>query len=215
MSRFKAGIPLLMGLVLTPLVLYSAWYTLSGLPTGMHAMAWVLLSIYVGWILVEGRITAGEISKQGRTDDRWSCELYALSRAFTVLCAVSLPGLWTQFNAVNIAGVLLFAAGIVFRLQAIRTLGQFYSHRVRLQDDHQIITSGPYKVVRHPAYAGMLAANLGFVLYFCNLWALAAFLFLFVPAIVWRIRIEEQNMHLISGYEGYAQSHKRLVPLLW
>ena len=50
----------------------------------------------------------------------------------------------------------LFAAGVAFRLWAVFTLGRFYSHSVRLRRDHRIVESGPYRFVRHPAYAGMI-----------------------------------------------------------
>jgi len=111
--------------------------------------------------------------------------------------------------------VALFYFGVLFRLNAIETLGRFYSHRVRLVGEHQVVDTGPYRYVRHPAYTGMITAHLGFVLFFFNYWAFASWLLVLVPAVVMRIKVEEQALHELPGYTDYAATHKRLFPGIW
>jgi protein-S-isoprenylcysteine O-methyltransferase Ste14 len=100
-------------------------------------------------------------------------------------------------------------------LVAIRQLGQFYSHRVRVQSEHKIISQGPYRFVRHPAYTGMILSHLGFSLFFFNTWTLGFWALIHVPAVVYRILVEEKALFQIKGYPEYARNRKRIIPLLW
>lgn len=105
--------------------------------------------------------------------------------------------------------------GLAFRGWAIITLGRYYSHKVRAFDTHRIITTGPYRYIRHPAYTGMLLANTGIVMFFLNVVTAAVFLFVLTPAIFVRIIIEEKTLFKIEGYTEFAESRKRLIPSLW
>ena len=71
-----------------------------------------------------------------------------------------------------LAGV--FLTGVTLRAWAIHELGIQYSHRVVRISEGGLISSGPYRVLRHPAYAGMLLANIGFVGYFASPASIAA-----------------------------------------
>jgi protein-S-isoprenylcysteine O-methyltransferase Ste14 len=110
---------------------------------------------------------------------------------------------------------MLFLSGICYRLWAIKTLGRYYSHIVRKVHEHRIIASGPYRFIRHPAYAGMIVANLGIVLYFFNWVTLSVFFFTLLPSIVLRIFIEEKTLFEIRGYSDFARHRKRLFPAIW
>jgi len=76
---------------------------------------------------------------------------------------------------------------------------------------HEIVDSGPYRFVRHPAYAGMIAAHAGLTLFFFN-WVTLAVL---VPAIVLRILVEERMVFGIAGYSDFARTRKRLISAIW
>ncbi|MBI5548416.1 MAG: isoprenylcysteine carboxylmethyltransferase family protein, partial [Deltaproteobacteria bacterium] len=112
-------------------------------------------------------------------------------------------------------GATLLLLGIGFRLWAVRTLGAHYSHQVRLLEGHRLIESGPYRWLRHPAYAGMLLAHLGLLVCFPNLVALLSWAGLLLPAIAYRIGVEERVLRAIPGWEGYSRIRARLVPGLW
>jgi protein-S-isoprenylcysteine O-methyltransferase Ste14 len=80
---------------------------------------------------------------------------------------------------------------------------------------HQVVDSGPYRLTRHPAYAGMIIANAGICIYFFNWVTLGIFLLILVPAILLRIAIEERTLFEIKGYPEYAEKRKRLFPAVW
>jgi protein-S-isoprenylcysteine O-methyltransferase Ste14 len=112
-------------------------------------------------------------------------------------------------------GISIFLFGVCYRLWAIRTLGQYYSHRVRTAAQHQIVAFGPYRFTRHSAYAGMIIANAGICIYFFNWVTIRVFLFMLVPAILLRIVIEERTLFGIEGYSEFAKKRKRLFPAVW
>jgi protein-S-isoprenylcysteine O-methyltransferase Ste14 len=69
-------------------------------------------------------------------------------------------------------------------------------------------------VLRHPAYAGMLLANIGFVGYFASP-ASAAALALLTAAMFWRIRVEEAVLVRSPEYREFASFRRRIVPGVW
>jgi len=170
---------------------------------------------YLIWLVVEGKVAVKELDKYATRKDRGTLEIYAAGRLITVVSALGLETAWKGQQIVPAIGVALFIVGIVFRLVAIRTLGEFYSHRVRVVKEHRIIKHGPYRFVCHPAYTGMILAHLGFVLFFFNWVSLAVLLGVFIPSIILRVAVEEKAMFEIDGYADYVKSHKRLLPLVW
>jgi protein-S-isoprenylcysteine O-methyltransferase Ste14 len=172
--------------------------------------------LYIAWILAEAPIAGRDVETEGkRTLDFGTCQFYALGQAGTFLTALWLPSLWRGPHAAHAAGILLFLSGCLYRLWAIRTLGRFYSHRVRMAKHHEIVDSGPYRFVRHLAYAGMVTANAGLTLFFFNWITLAIFRAVLVPAIVLRILVEERMLFKIEGYCDFARTRKRLIPAIW
>ncbi|XRQ02352.1 methyltransferase family protein [Actinomadura welshii] len=180
------------------------------------AAAAVMLAAYLGWLLLEAPVTFRRAA--AAPADARTLLPYALARILLVASASFGPppapaaALSTAVFAAASAG--MFAAGVVLRRAAIRTLGRFYSHHVVRYDGHRVVTSGLYRIVRHPAYAGMLLANTGFALFFRSP-AVAAALLLLAAAVAWRIRVEERALMDVPGYARYAAGTPRLVPGVW
>ncbi len=175
----------------------------------------VFVGLYLLWIVLESKVATKEIGQEKTQIDSFSLELYAFSRALVVLSGLYFSGLFLELHLLHAIGFTLFVLAIIFRLVAIRQLGQFYSHRVRVQSEHRIISQGPYRFVRHPAYTGMILSHLGFSLFFFNYWTLAFWALIHVPAVVYRILVEERALFQIKGYPEYALNRKRIIPLLW
>jgi protein-S-isoprenylcysteine O-methyltransferase Ste14 len=176
----------------------------------------LLIGLYILWILAETRISREDINTEGkRTLDHATCQIYACGQAFTFLSALWFPSVWPAPHVAHLIGMGLFLCGVSYRLWAIRTLGSFYSHRVRTVTRHRIVDSGPYRLTRHPAYAGMIIANAGLSLYFLNKVTACIFLFGLVPSIVLRIFVEEKMLFGIEGYPDFAGKRKRLFPGIW
>jgi protein-S-isoprenylcysteine O-methyltransferase Ste14 len=215
MSQLRNRLPLVFAVSFAAAIVALTWHKLAAWSGGMRVLGLAFVAAYLAWLLLESRVALTENKKGETRVDRGTCEAYALGRALTVVAALAAPTRWTELNAWMLLGFAVFLAGMTFRLVAIRTLGKFYSHRVRLMGDHQVVSSGPYRVVRHPAYTGMLTAHLGVVIFFFNPYTLAAFLGVLLPAMVLRIRVEETALFALPGYPDYAERRPRLVPLFW
>ena len=176
----------------------------------------LFISLYVLWILVETPIAKRDVSAEGKTtSDVATCQIYAFGQALTFLSALWFPSVWHVPNVAHFIGIGLFLFGVCYRLWAIRTLGLFYSHRVRRLTQHKTVDSGPYCFTRHPAYAGMIIGNAGVSVYFLNWVTMCVFLFALVPSILLRIIVEERMLFGIEGYSDFADKRKRLFPGIW
>ncbi len=175
----------------------------------------IVVLLYILWILLEIKITLRDAKEEKKSSDFGTRELYALGQALTVLSALWFNTIWLRPRIYHGIGIIIFIAGVCYRLWAIHSLDIYYSHVMRMTDDHNIIDTGPYQFIRHPAYAGMLTSHIGIICYFFNYVSLAVFLLLFLPAIILRIHIEEKTLFTIEGYDEFARVRKRLVPLIW
>lgn len=113
-------------------------------------------------------------------------------------------------------GIALIVAGIVLRQWAILVLGRFFSTTVRVISGHRIVTNGPYRVIRHPAYTGSLLTVVGIGLA-ARTWAGTLItVALFGLAYYYRIGVEESALKTELGeeYVDYAKKTKRLIPFL-
>jgi protein-S-isoprenylcysteine O-methyltransferase Ste14 len=118
---------------------------------------------------------------------------------------------------VQIGGGVLIVAGTAIVAWAM-AINPFFSAVVRIQSDrgHRVIERGPYQVVRHPGYTGMLLVMIGTPLLLGTLWA-------FVPAalllsvLVARTALEDRTLREeLEGYDQYRHRVRhRLVPHVW
>jgi protein-S-isoprenylcysteine O-methyltransferase Ste14 len=115
------------------------------------------------------------------------------------------------------AGVLLFVAGLFLRWWAIITLGRFFTVDVTIEKDHEVVERGPFRVVRHPSYTGVLLAFVGFALSLRNWAALLIMLLPIFAAFNHRMNVEEDALSraLGSRYADYMRRTKRLVPFVY
>ena len=191
------------------------WRKLQTAPASHAVTVAAAVILYLLWMIVESKTAVSEWPRARTAMDRGTMELYAFGRAATVLTALGLPTSSSLSPAWSAIALLVCASGIVLRLSAIRALGTAYSYRVRVEPEQPLISSGPYRVVRHPAYAGMLLAHLGFVAVLYNPVSLVMLAAWFLPALLLRIRVEEAALEGLPGYTDYARAKKRLIPLVW
>jgi protein-S-isoprenylcysteine O-methyltransferase Ste14 len=136
--------------------------------------------------------------------------------------AAALHGLGARFlpsSAAPLAfgiGAALTAMGLSFAVWARRRLGRNWSATVTLKLEHELVTSGPYALVRHPIYTGLLLAFAGSALAQGEWRGVVATALAFVA--LWRkLRLEERWMaeRFGAAYVAYRRRVKALVPLVF
>ncbi len=139
-----------------------------------------------------------------------AAQLAAATPAFVIGgAAVALappPGAWP------VPAAALFAAGAIVVAVSLATLGRSFAI---LPARRALVTRGPYRLIRHPAYAGELAMVLACALAAPS-WPVATLAMIAVPAVVVRIAVEERVMTADPAHAAYrARVRWRLVPGLW
>jgi protein-S-isoprenylcysteine O-methyltransferase Ste14 len=119
-------------------------------------------------------------------------------------------------DALRYLGLILFALGFGLMQWAEAELGRQFSINVTLQTDHQLITSGPYRYVRHPRYLGIFAFTLGVAFTFDSLLGTLLAVGLLI-VLLWRIGTEETLMRQAFGsdWTAYAQRSWRFIPFVY
>ncbi|OBZ67534.1 hypothetical protein A0H81_12475 [Grifola frondosa] len=64
-----------------------------------------------------------------------------------------------RISRIFVLGCMLGALGGFIRIQCYRTLGRFFTYELTLRNNHRLVTSGPYAVVRHPSYIGLIVGS--------------------------------------------------------
>ena len=118
-------------------------------------------------------------------------------------------------NLLPVLAAIMVAAGLGFAVSARVHLGRNWSGIVTVKEDHALVRTGPYRVVRHPIYTGLLLALIGTAMaigewrgFLAVICALIGFL--------WKIHIEEKRMREnFPEYAQYSQQTAALIPLLY
>ncbi len=113
-----------------------------------------------------------------------------------------------------VLGIILITLGYAFSMWAL-VENRFFSSVVRIQADrgHVVCDSGPYRIVRHPGYAGYILPLLGIVLALGSLWTLIPAAVALVIAVI-RTALEDRTLQEeLPGYQEYARRVRyRLFP---
>ena len=173
----------------------------------------VLLAMSVVALFAGGNLSSGVREDRG---NRWVITLFAVIG----LVDGYLPALtdrrefWTiDHEAIRWLGVVLFAIGGVLRLWAVFVLGRRFSGLVAIQPGHALVTTGIYRLIRHPSYLGALLFAFGWGMAFrSGVGLLLAALF--VPPLVARMNAEERLLQSEFGkdYDHYRSRTSRLIP---
>ena len=116
----------------------------------------------------------------------------------------------------HILGLSICLAGVAFGVWAIVTIGtDRVSVMPQVREDAELKTRGPYRIVRHPMYTGLLLACLGLSLCPYAVWKIAVLISLAI-VLASKTTIEEQQLRArFPDYEAYAAKTKKFVPYIW
>ena len=113
------------------------------------------------------------------------------------------------------SGAAITAAGLLFSIWGRHHLGKNWSQAVTVKEGHELITSGPYSLVRHPIYTGLLLGFFGSAVARGEWRGILAVALVF--AVLWfKLRLEEKWMRAQFGaaYESYSRKVSALVPYI-
>ena len=181
--------------------------------------------LLVAFFVMEGRARQGQAAKSLETGehDRGSTRSIGAALGLGVLILLLAP-LLNFFRLGGMippglawAGLVLAAGGLALRLWAMRVLGRFYTRTLRTAEQQTVVEAGPYRLIRHPGYAGVLALWVGAALATANLPAVLVMAVLMFATYTYRIRAEEQMLLAALGqaYRDYQARTKRLIPFIY
>ncbi|MFK3957978.1 methyltransferase family protein [Guptibacillus hwajinpoensis] len=128
-------------------------------------------------------------------------------------------GLFTFQNNTftQVFGLFLYGSGIGLRYWGIQELGRFFSRNVVVESKVDLVSSGPYRLLRHPLYTGLLLIIIGFPLYIGTWGGILLSILLIVPALLYRIRIEERMLYMSVGetYHEWGKDRYRILPFIY
>jgi protein-S-isoprenylcysteine O-methyltransferase Ste14 len=112
-------------------------------------------------------------------------------------------------------GAAVTAAGLLFAVWARRHIGRNWSGIVTLKKDHELVTSGPYALVRHPIYTGLVLAFAGSAVARAE-WRGVLAVVIVLWALWRKLRVEERWMREQFGdaYEAYRRRVSALIPFV-
>ncbi|HEX3860116.1 MAG TPA: isoprenylcysteine carboxylmethyltransferase family protein [Stellaceae bacterium] len=181
----------------------------------------IIISLWIFWLI--GWLLAARHVKPTRWEE---CRMSRMSYSAPSILALLLlavpsliPPLRGRFLPIGIVlpviGALLTAAGLVLAFWARWHLGRNWSSIVMVKDQHTLIRTGPYRVVRHPIYTGLLIALAGTALAIGEWRALLA-LALMLGSLLRKMQLEEERMRLtFPEYTDYCRHSWALFPPLF
>jgi protein-S-isoprenylcysteine O-methyltransferase Ste14 len=114
-------------------------------------------------------------------------------------------------------GAVLFLLSCWVRWKGFKSIGPYFNPRVAVYEEHPLITTGAYENIRHPLYLGTLLSFLAVPLILNSWGALLIMCCLTIPALIYRINIEESFMikHFGDDYVRYMEKTSKLFPGIW
>jgi protein-S-isoprenylcysteine O-methyltransferase Ste14 len=196
---------------------WSAWVYLGVFVLGVMANSFVILRTNPELIAERARQFTPETKK-------WDRILATLWGLMSGIVALMVAGLDKRFGwspqvplTVQLIAMLFHMFGSAFASWALVS-NAFFAGTVYVQTErgHAVVSTGPYRIVRHPGYAGWMLSNLAAVIMLGSVWALLPAIIAAV-ALVARTALEDRTLREeLPGYEEYAKRvHHRLVPGIW
>ncbi|UCH51943.1 MAG: isoprenylcysteine carboxylmethyltransferase family protein [Chloroflexota bacterium] len=188
---------------------------------GVVSIYWVISTAVLARVNPEMLNERGSVVKEGTKgfDKLWVAIYPVLT--FGNLIIMGFDAIRFQWSFMpfwlTFVGIFMFVCASPFPLWAM-AVNKFFEWTARIQDDRQqyVCTSGPYRIMRHPGYAGLIFSILAYPLILGSWWG-------FVPSgmlaiiIVIRTALEDRTLqNELPGYKEYARQVKyRLIPLVW
>jgi len=195
-------------------------------PTSTRLIATVLfLCVLVAWAILEtwqglkrrgNSVLAAQPGERGSRLIMFLYGVVAVAIAIWVTTkapAASIPGGLIPFGI----GLCVMCGGLVLRWRCFKALRGLVTVPVMTSPDQLLITTGPYRLVRHPSYLGLILVLVGIGVILANWFSIAVLALVPLVGVMYRTHVEEDALQGILGdaYTCYASTRKRLVPFVW
>jgi protein-S-isoprenylcysteine O-methyltransferase Ste14 len=184
----------------------------------LRTVLWVAVGLFPASEIVLAILKRAD-SRTAQREDRGSMRIVWLAVALGVTCALAAQRVpWASLQSpsvpVRALALALLLLGLAIRWAAIVTLGRHFTVDVAIQQDHELVQHGLYRLVRHPSYSGLLLAFFGLGLFYANWLSLLALMVPITLAVINRIAKEERALLVALGppYAHYCARTKRLFP---
>ena len=213
-----------MGIVMLAVMLFLAAGTLNWIA------GWAMVIVMAGWVIATAIVVIPRYpellaertgpKKGAKTWDTALLGLYGVAMmVMWIVAGLDFRNSWSSGigPAAQVIAILLVIAGYALAVWATG-VNAFFSQVVRIKTErgHTVVSGGPYRVVRHPAYVGMILVVVGAPIMLGSWWALIPGVISALVVIV-RTALEDKTLHAeLPGYAAYAQNTRyRLLPGAW
>ena len=177
--------------------------------------AWIALEI---WVFSRDRRAAS-----GEKRDRGSLYVVIIAIILALVTAFNAPRAvpFAQIPVLRLlmlrCGITMIWLGIALRLWAVLTLGRFFRTSVFVLDEHRLVTEGPYRLLRHPAYSGTLLTLTGIGVCMGNWVSILGTLLCGLIGYGWRITVEERALRERFGasFQENSKQTWAIIPFVW
>lgn len=183
------------------------------------------LSVSVlGWMAAETAVfvRAGRVDSEGAADhDHGTVTIVLLCGAAAFVLGPLIAWLVPSADFSRVwtftLGIALLWIGVAFRLWSVLVLDIYFQPRVTIRTDHELVSAGPYALIRHPSYTGAMISFVGLGLALGNALGLLVILAVTLAGYLPRIAAEEQALAVTFGeeFDAYAERTSRLLPGVW
>ena len=181
---------------------------------------WPALASFVPWVIFSlyWEIAAKNSAPAIKSESRFSRGIHVVLANAALLLIFFPIGLFNQRFLpdnlfIKLAGIVLEFAGVALAIWARRVLGRNWSGEITIKQDHELVRTGPYGIVRHPIYTALLTMYVGSVIVSGQVHALIG-LAIGILAYLRKTRMEEANLAIAFGekYRAYREDTWTLVP---
>lgn len=180
-----------------------------------HSPVYVYAGVLIFYLGAEKHAYRGS-DLTGVQSSKWTRYLLLFFWWLLLVLPVLEYSLFPRYSfAITAAGALMTVAGTIMRAWGIWTLGKYFSVHIEIKDNHELVETGPYRFIRHPAYAGNLLQAAGIPLILNAYYSLSVSIVL-IFLFLYRLKLEEETLlREVKGYRDYVKRTYRLIPKLW
>jgi len=175
----------------------------------------LFLGVYAIEYIVQ-RYTNPHAHEPAAKSDRGSFHVITVALILAISFSVyfRLKNICTLTGLFQWLGLVFMVAGSALRQWALIHLGRFFSRSVQIEAGHRVITTGPYRWIRHPAYTGMIMIYIGMIMALGTWLGALITSALVTGSLLYRIRVEEQALLTALGneYREYIKNTWKLFP---